>query len=331
MADMVWNLIGHEWAAHLLQQQVAKGVQRHAYLITGPRGVGRRTLALCMAQAVNCSQPPAPGQLCGECRACQLIQQMQHPDLSVVQAEIEGGVLKIEGVRTLQHELSLTPYEAAFRIGLLLRLQEANVNTQNALLKTLEEPNPRVMLLATADEAEQLLPTIVSRCEVLRLRPLGFAELTEALEKRGIPQEQAGLLAQVSSGRPGYALRLHAEPELLERRKWWLEHLLSLHTATRRERIAFADQVTKGKERDLRKEELHEGLQHWLGFWRDVLLAASGSNAALSNPDYSAQIAHIAAQVGEVDAAQKVTAHQQALQRLYTANLRMLVENVLLH
>ncbi|MBN1665743.1 MAG: hypothetical protein JW862_01595, partial [Anaerolineales bacterium] len=65
-----WQMLGHEWAVELLQAQLAAGRIRHAYLITGPQGVGRRTLALRLAQALNCSDPPAPGQFCGQCRAC---------------------------------------------------------------------------------------------------------------------------------------------------------------------------------------------------------------------------------------------------------------------
>ena len=111
---------------------------------------------------------------------------MQHIDLSVVQAEREGGILKVEQVRELQQTLSLMPYEAAYRVALLLRFQEANANAQNALLKTLEEAPARVVLLLTADSPESLLPTIASRCEVLRLRPLAVERLeSELLARRG--------------------------------------------------------------------------------------------------------------------------------------------------
>src|SRR5574342_647685 len=139
---MPWDLLGHEWAARLLTEHIAGGRLRHAYLFTGPRGVGRRTLALRLAQAVNCLQPPAPGVPCGACSACVRMERMQHPDLAVIQAETEGGVLKVEGVRDLQHSLSLAPYEARYRIALLLRFEEANPSAANALLKTLEEPPP---------------------------------------------------------------------------------------------------------------------------------------------------------------------------------------------
>src|SRR5512139_4054575 len=113
---MNWSLLGHEWAVDLLSQHVAQGQVRHAYLFTGPQGVGRRTLALRLAQALDCPQPTAPGQPCLKCSTCQRIQKMAYPDLSVVQAEQVGGTLKVEQVRELQHALSLAPYEGRYRV-----------------------------------------------------------------------------------------------------------------------------------------------------------------------------------------------------------------------
>ena len=110
MLGMAWDLIGHAWAEKMLQQHIASGQVRHAYLFTGPSGVGRRSLALHFAMAINCLQPNASGIPCGNCRNCTQIEQMQHPDLSIVQAELAGGVLKVEQIRELQHQLSLSPY-----------------------------------------------------------------------------------------------------------------------------------------------------------------------------------------------------------------------------
>src|SRR5512137_425446 len=104
---MNWDLLGHEWAVNLLRENVVRGQVRHAYLFTGPQGVGRRTLALRLAQALNCLRPPEPGVPCRGCRACLQIERMQHPDLAVVQAEVQGGTLKVEQIRELQHILSL--------------------------------------------------------------------------------------------------------------------------------------------------------------------------------------------------------------------------------
>ena len=325
-------MIGQEWAVEMLQQHIQSGQVRHAYLFCGPRGVGRRTLALRFAQALNCTQPPERGIPCGTCRTCQQIEAMQQADLHVVQAEIEGGILKVEHVRDLQHDLALTPYESTYRVALLLRFEEANASTQNALLKTLEEPNPRVVILATVENEEQLLPTIVSRCEVLHLRPTAVGSLQKALIERGVDADDAYLLAHVAGGRAGAALRLQAQPQLMQQRQQHLTDLVELAESPLRERFAFADRSTKyhSGDRDLKKEELRSMLETWLSFWRDVMLTALNAEVPLRNPDYEEQSAALAQQLGVEGAKEKVKAHQQALQRLYHANLRQLLEIVLL-
>ena len=327
---MSWDILGHAWAVDMLRQHVARQQLRHAYLFTGPQGVGSRTLALRFAQAINCPQPKSPGEPCRECRICKQIEAMHQADLSVLQADIEGGVIKVERVRELRHTLSLTPYEAAYRIALLLRFEEANKNAQNALLKTLEEPNPRVILLLTADIAEHLLPTIVSRCEILRLRPMSMEALAKALEARDTPAEEADMLAHIAGGRPGYALRLQVEPDLLKNRREWLDALLELMKSTRRGRFAFAKERTRGKDRKMVKKELRAGLMYWNSFWRDVLIVCTGSHVPLTNLDYQDAVQRIAAAMEMGQVRQLINVHQKALLRLYSANLRLLLEALLL-
>ncbi|MGE5124049.1 MAG: ATP-binding protein, partial [Acidobacteriaceae bacterium] len=238
---MDWGLIGHEWAVNLLAEHVAKGRERHAYLLTGPAGIGRRTLALRFAQALNCKQPPQPGQPCRECLACKRIEAMQHPDLAVVVAEHEGETLRIDQVRELQHTLSLAPYEGRYRVALVLRFEEAHISAANAMLKTLEEPPAQVVVILTARSAESLLPTIVSRAEVIRLRTLSVEDTASGLQAvKGVPRPLAENLAHISDGRPGYAIRLYENPGLLEQRSAWLDELISLLASSQRDRFALA-------------------------------------------------------------------------------------------
>lgn len=323
---MNWNLLGHEWAVNLLREHVARGEVRHAYLITGPRGVGRRTLALRLAQALNCAQPLAPGEPCLQCRVCTQIERMQHPDLSVVQAEQEGGTLKVDQVRELQRALALHPYEARYRVALLLRFEEAHPSAMNALLKTLEEPAAQVIMLLTAESAESLLPTIVSRCEVLRLRPLPLEQTQRGLQERWhTPPETAQLLAHISGGKPGYALRLFQEPERLEQRQLWLGEHLRLLVASRVERFAYADTLSKDR------EALRSVLHTWLSFWRDVMLKASGASAPLVNPDYQAEIESLAFQLGLPTSQRTANALGCTLDRLeQNVNARLAIEVLML-
>src|SRR5918996_2481323 len=214
-----WNLLGHEWAVDLLKKHVVNGTTRHAYLFAGPPGLGRRTLALRFAQALNCQTPVEVGIPCGQCRDCKQIAAMQHADLTVIQADAEGGTLKVDQIREARRTLNLKPYQATYRVALFLRFQEANDNAANALLKTLEEAPSYAVLILTADNPEQLLPTIVSRCEILRLRPLRVEEVQRELESRGIESERAKLIAHISGGRFGYALQLVEDDSLLEKRE----------------------------------------------------------------------------------------------------------------
>jgi DNA polymerase-3 subunit delta' len=290
---MSWDMLGHQWAVELLQGHVAHSEVRHAYLFTGPQGVGRRTLAIRLAQALNCQQPPAPGTPCLQCRNCQQIARMEHPDLAVVAADQVGGTLKVDQVRELQHSLSLAPYAARYRVALLLRFEEAHISAANALLKTLEEPPQQVVLILTAESAETQLPTIVSRCEVLRLRPLSFEEVSQGLHDRwGIAAEESHLLAHISGGRPGYALRLHQNPELLQQRSAWLDDHARMLDSSRVERFAYAEALSKDR------GVLSAALQVWASLWRDVMIQASGAAAPIANLDRSEEVGVLAERFG---------------------------------
>jgi len=320
-----WNLIGHEWAVDLLRQHVRQGEVRHAYLFAGAAGLGRRTLALRLAQALNCPTPLAPGEPCLTCRLCRQIEAMQHPDLTVVQAESEGGMIKVDQIREARRAISLKPYQSPYRIALFLRFEEANENAANALLKTLEEAPSYAVLILTADTPESLLPTIVSRCEVLRLRPLPLTAIEADLIERGLQPEQARLIAHLSGGRPGYARRLASDEHLLERRQQRLHDLLTLLPASRLERFAYAEKLAKDK------EAMRQTLFIWLSCWRDILLRTTQASTPITNVDQTMQIEFLAGQMDLPTARRVIVALEQAVERLdHNVNPRLLLEVLLL-
>lgn len=283
-----WDLIGHEWAVQLLQNHIRNQETRHAYLITGPSGVGRRTLGLRFIQALNCMNPPAPGAFCGECRVCKLVARMQHPDLLVGQADSLGGILKIDTVREIQHGLSFQPYEARWRIALLLRFEEANQNAENALLKTLEEPPEKAKIILTASDENSLLPTVLSRCECIRLRPQSAADLKKVLaEQRQVPDAEAERIAHLSCGSVGYAFSLLESPEKTEKILSVAREGIEIFSQNTRLRFRFAEGY-----RDVKKRgEVRSILQIWQSLFRDLLLL-SVDERALSRTftDYSLEL-----------------------------------------
>jgi DNA polymerase-3 subunit delta' len=330
MADN-WNLLGHEWAVDMLRQHAAHDEIRHAYLFCGPPGLGRRTLALRLAQALNCTKPLAPGVPCGLCRDCKQIEAMQHPDMNVIQAldgdnlPKEGGTLKVDQIREVQRSLSLKPYQAKYRVALFLRFQEANDNAANALLKTLEEAPAHAILLLTADTPEQLLPTIISRCEILRLRPLPIEAVVADLIYRGVDEERARLLAHISGGRPGYARRMVDDVTLLEKRDERLNDLQTLLPAARVEKFSYADKLSKDK------DAMRQAIIIWLSYWRDVMLRVAGAETPLINVDRNMEIEFLAGRLNLSTARRVVSDLENALEKMdRNVNSRLLAEVLLM-
>jgi len=258
----MWEVVGHETAISLLKYSLASEHIAHAYLLTGPPQIGKTTLATNLAQALNCLSEHRP---CGECSVCQRIARHVHPDVRLI--EPEGDSIKIEQVRTMQREVALSPYEGRRRVYILCQFENATREAANCLLKTLEEPPDYVVLVLTAHEADLLLPTIVSRCQVLPLRPLPVSQVVQALRERwGVDEEQALLLGKLSSGRIGWAVTAYRDSEILARRG---RHLAALQEITQRgrlDRLRYAQQLSR------RPEGIPEVLDLWLSWWRDLLL-----------------------------------------------------------
>lgn len=326
-----WNLLGHEWAVDMLRQHVAHGQVRHAYLFAGAPGLGRRTLALRLAQALNCEKPVKAGEPCFVCRTCKQIEAMQHPDLSVIQAvdgdnlPKEGGTLKVDQVREVQRTLNLKPYQANYRVVIFLRFQEANDSASNALLKTLEEAPAHAILLLTADNPEQLLPTINSRCEILRLRPLPLEAIVADLMERGMEEDRARLLAHISGGRPGFARRMMDDVSVLEKREERLNDLQTLLPASRVEKFHYADKLSKDK------EAMRQTILVWLSYWRDVLLRVAGASTPLINIDRNMEIEFLAGRLDLSIARKVVSELESALEKMErNVNSKLLLEVLLM-
>ncbi len=195
-----WNLLGHEWAVDMLRQHVARNEIRHAYLFTGASGVGKRTLALRLAQALNCEKLISAGVPCLICKTCKQIESMKYVDLNIIEPTIKdpkdgktliphpNGEIRIDQIREIQKTFNLKPYQSKYRISLFTKFETANESASNALLKTLEEAPAHAILILTAESPEQLLPTINSRCEILRLRPLPVETVTADLMSRGVEE-----------------------------------------------------------------------------------------------------------------------------------------------
>jgi DNA polymerase III subunit delta' len=269
----MWHTVGHDWAIDLLQHALKNGRLAHAFLFVGPEEIGKGTLAVELAAAINCTGAEPP---CQACSACRKTLSGTHPDVSRI--DPQNGRIKIDQIRALQRQVSLSPYEGRMRVCLISDLHLATTEAANALLKTLEEPPSRVILVLTATDIGLLLPTVVSRCQVLALRPVPTDLIVHVLEQEQQPPVQAAMIARWAAGRIGWALRAAREPGLLTARQQQIDNLVSLLNQKRVDRLRMVESLS-------RRDNLREILQLWQVWWRDVVLVASQCTDLVTNSD----------------------------------------------
>jgi DNA polymerase-3 subunit delta' len=230
---------GQPSALTLVQRAVASERPPHALLLAGPTGVGKTTLALDLAAGLLCLAADPAERPCRECAACHKVAHGNHPDLHRLAPEGAGQQIRVTQIQALASELALLPLEGRFRVAIIESAQRMNIDAQNALLKTLEEPPARVALILAADDSAGLLPTVVSRCARARLGPVATEPITELLAERGLADaSRAAALTRLASGRPGVAIALAAQPEATVVQSRLAAALLDLLGADRRRRLA---------------------------------------------------------------------------------------------
>jgi DNA polymerase III subunit delta' len=209
------EICGQDRALRVLRRAWAAGRLAQAYCFTGPSGVGKRTTAVALAQAVNCLSPvagPSAGEApdaCGLCRACTRIAVGQHPDVALIAPE-EKTVITIDQVRDLAARAALRAYEAPTKVWILDPAHEMQEPAANAFLKTLEEPPAGSLFILVTTAFSALLPTIRSRCQEVRFTALSAEAVQTILERHGRPPAEAATVAALAGGSAERALALNA-------------------------------------------------------------------------------------------------------------------------
>jgi len=277
----MWQVIGQDKILSLLDYSLKTNAIAHAYLIVGPRHVGKGTLAFNLAQALNCDGPELP---CGQCRSCQRIQEGKHADVTPIGLDSKTEI-GIDDIRGLQRIANLPPYEGKCKVFIIDDAEYLSTEAANSLLKILEEPPQSVVWLLLVAEEEHLLPTIISRCQRLELKPVPSEQVQETLiNSYKVEANRAKLLAQLCRGRLGWALSALANDDIFEQRSQRIDRLVSLLTASLGQRFAYAQELANQFSQNRRAGA--EIIETWSDWWRDLMLVKGGCQEAIINVDY---------------------------------------------
>jgi DNA polymerase-3 subunit delta' len=334
-----WGLVGHAWAVDFLTRAITSNYHSHAYLVTGPRHVGKNLLALRLAQALNCEQQTADP--CGICRTCKRIAKNNYPDVRIASMATQAAAakgdegarqrdLRIDTVRTWLADITLRPYEGRRRVFILDDVERLTDGAANAMLKVLEEPPPYATILLVAHTAGDVMATIVSRCQRIKLRPVERPAIADWLVAQSYDAQDAERCAAWSDGMPGLALRYAANPDESIAIQQQIDELLGLSQRSFSECVKWVEERNKAF-RAGEQNDIYAMLTLWQRWWRDVLVTAAGTHGQLTWVDRQADVVRVARGTGVEAAA--LFLHDLALatkQLRENANPQLVLEHLVL-
>lgn len=303
---------GHDVLIRSFEQAVKRGRLAHAYLFVGPPGIGKRQFARELAKVLLCEERPAERfAACDRCSSCLLVEAGTHPDYLAAGRPADKHEWPIEQMREVLQSFALKSARGRGKVAVLDDVDDFNEESANCFLKTLEEPPPRSLLILIGTSAERQLPTIVSRCQVVRFAPLPEPLVVELLRSSEIDEATAQRLARLSGGSPGQARAL-ADPALWEFRRRFLQGL----TATPTDSVALARAWTEfveesGKETAAQRERASLVLRLIVEFLDDVLRVLLGGTPRLTEPE---ELRAVHAVAGRADVDRVLAALERCLE-----------------
>jgi DNA polymerase-3 subunit delta' len=259
------EIIGQPGPVQVLKNALLNHRVAHAYLFSGPRGIGKTTIARAFAQAFLCEQGKLLGDSCGECASCQKLNRENHPDLKTI--EPQGVSLKIDQIRELVQKVYFKAYDGQGRVYILADVDTMTTEAANSFLKILEEPPEEVLFILISSQPYKLLPTIVSRCQVLQFFPLSNGDMEIFLvDRHSISKERAIFVASMAHGIITRALESIQSEDLEQQRKKIVEISQILFKGDVLQAFQTAEELEK------KKDELVKTLGLLATWYRDLLV-----------------------------------------------------------
>ena len=307
---MAWDeVLGHELAKRLWQAHLATHHVANAYLLVGPEGIGKRRLALEMTKALNCLD--ASKQPCDACTVCGQIARQVHPDVHALVPSGASEQIKIEDVRHVLGRIALKPFSARVQVVLLDGTERLTEEAANSLLKSLEEPPAHTHFLLMTAQLSHCLPTIVSRCQLIRCQPLPTSAVERILiDTHHSTPELARTIARLADGSASRAKALADR---------WADHERIVNRFALTSPTAWLTQPLP----DTRDEvlQLLDGMMSWL---RDLAMSVTGQSVFVADTDHVAALGEQAATVDVdrcLDAALAVIELRESLEQFVSPRL----------
>ena len=275
------NIRGNDGAKEYFSRAIASGQLSHSYIFEGPYGVGKNTFAIELAKKIMCE---ASGEKpCNECESCHMINAKTHPDLIVI--EKDTNVTKVDNIRdNLIREMEIKPYRSQHKIVIVKAADTVNVQGQNAMLKTIEEPPSYGIIILVCENMASLLPTIKSRCITVRFNPLTKVEIDGYLQERGISGSRRDVISKLSSGSIGIVKDILEDEQYMEIRDQAISLLEQIEKANLIDIYDLVKEITE------EKESLEQILQFWLLWYRDIAVYKATKSTDLYYIDYHKQL-----------------------------------------
>lgn len=277
------DILGHEMVKEHFQKAIEARKVSHAYILSGEAGMGRKSLANAFALTLLCEVGKA--QPCMECHACKQVLSGNHPDLIYVQHEKPSSIGVDDIRKQINDTIMIRPYSSYYKVYIVDEAEKMTVQAQNALLKTIEEPPSYAVILLLTTNPDSFLPTILSRCVQLKLKPLpDYVVKGYLTDTMGVSPSNAELYAAFSRGNLGKAIKLASSEEF---RVMYDEVLHLLRNIKDMDISELLDGIRKLKEDSLDIDECLDFMQLW---YRDALMfkVTKDANLLIFKDEYSA-------------------------------------------
>lgn len=286
MSDLE-NILGNDRLIEHFRTAVKQNKVSHAYIIEGEKGSGKKMMAAAFAKILQCEQRKDSenvSEACNQCTACLQVDHRNHPDVIWVSHE-KPGVISVNEIREqIVNTMDVMPYKGPYKIYIVDEAEKMNPAAQNAILKTIEEPPEYGMILLLASNRGAFLPTILSRCVLLTVKPVSDQTIRHyLLQKFHVSEQTADICANFSMGNVGKAIHAALSEEFSELRQFAISVLQYMHE---KEIFELAEQVKKMK---IWKDSVDDFLDIMLMWFRDVLLLkfCGGENDIIFKEEYS--------------------------------------------